>query len=196
MSIKIIAGKLKNRELKRIPKDIELRPILSRIKKSLFDILRPRLEEARFLDLYAGTGSVGIEAISRGAEFCVFVEMNESLVRVLRENLKRLGIENQAEIYQRDVLLWLEWIGNRMSGYRSRRFFENEKKFDIIFMGPPYKVCVVSQTLSLISKAGILKKTGIIVAQHHIKENVDTDKFRLVRREKYGDSVLSFFENL
>ncbi|MFN3966307.1 MAG: 16S rRNA (guanine(966)-N(2))-methyltransferase RsmD [Endomicrobiia bacterium] len=186
MGIRIIAGKLKNREIFGIPKDKELRPILSRIKKSLFDILRPKIKGSKFLDLYAGTGSVGIEAISRGAELAVFIEINEKLVKILKKNLEKFGIDNQCEVYQRDVLLGLEWLAD----------FKGEKFFDIIFIGPPYRDEVVSQTLSLISKANILKKTGIIIAQHHIKEKIETDKFKLIRTEKYGDSILSFFENL
>jgi len=185
MGIRIIAGKLKKREIKGIPKDKELRPILSRIKKSLFDIIRPKIIGAKFLDLYAGTGSVGIEAVSRGADLVIFVEVDEKLVKILKKNLERFKIENQTEVYQRDILLGLEWLKD----------FKGEKFFDIIFMGPPYKEKIVSRTLELISDAGILKEKGIIIAQHHIKEKVETDKFNLFRTEKYGDSILSFFEN-
>jgi len=173
MGIRIIAGKLKNREIKGIPKDKEIRPILSRIKKSLFDIIRPKISGAKFLDLYAGTGSVGIEAISRGADLVIFVEVDEKLVRILKKNLERFKIENQVEVYQRDILLGLDWLSD----------FKGEKFFDIIFIGPPYKENLTNKTLELISQSGILKENGIIVAQHHKKEKVETSEFKLFRTE-------------
>jgi 16S rRNA (guanine(966)-N(2))-methyltransferase RsmD len=192
----VIAGKLRGRHLKGIPKGKEhkeLRPILARIKKSLFDIIRIWVPGARFLDLYAGTGAVGIEALSRGAERAVFVDSDFIIAKSLKEDLARLGLQDCSAVYQRDIIrVGLGWLaGETAMG-----------KFDIIFMGPPYKGMFINKTLEHIVGADLLAPDGIIIAQHHEKEKAvnaaDSGApaaarvFEIYRDEKYGDSVLTF----
>ncbi|MEW6040384.1 MAG: 16S rRNA (guanine(966)-N(2))-methyltransferase RsmD [Elusimicrobiota bacterium] len=188
MPITVIAGKLRGRQLKGIPagKDPrEIRPILARIKKSLFDIIRMKIPGSYFLDLYSGTGAVGIEALSRGAKYAVFVDSDFIMVKSLKDDLIYLGLLDSSAVFQRDIIhTGLEWLAGRFG----------KKKFDIIFIGPPYKGFYVDKTLELIKAADLLKKNGLIIAQHHKKEVVRGSAFRykIFREEKYGDSVLTF----
>ncbi len=185
-ALKIIAGEAKGRNIKTLTNtDLSVRPILGRIKKSLFDILRPKIVGSKFLDLYAGTGSVGLEALSRGATKVIFVELEEKSLELIKYNLKFLGWEDRAEILNFDITKGLENI---------------RSKFDLIFMGPPYKdenkkpLAFSSITLENIMKADLLSDNGCIIGQHHDKEPVKVCEGLIeFRREKYGDSVLSFF---
>ena len=179
MSLKIIAGKFRGRNLKTLP-GFQTRPLLSRAKKSLFDILIPKIVGSVFLDLFAGFGSVGIEALSRGAKKVTFVESDGNCIEVIKDNLIKLGISDFAEIIQRDAaqpdLL--------------------EGKFDIIFIGPPYQMKMLAE---IIRKSEILlAKSGLIIGQHHKKEILpDTaGGLLLYRQERYGDMRLSFYKKL
>jgi 16S rRNA (guanine(966)-N(2))-methyltransferase RsmD len=121
--LKIQSGALRGRALETIPSPL-VRPILARIKKSLFDIIRPRITGANFLDLYAGTGAVGIEALSQGAAKATFVEREARCVTVIHANLEKLKIKDRATVVRGDATTSL----GRFMG-----------SFDLVFMGPPYK---------------------------------------------------------
>ncbi|OIO75422.1 MAG: 16S rRNA (guanine(966)-N(2))-methyltransferase RsmD [Elusimicrobia bacterium CG1_02_37_114] len=179
----IISGKFRGRKIKTVPDDRIIRPILSRIKKSLFDIINPRIKGANFLDLYAGSGAVGIEALSRGVKNVVFVELNKIYVDLITKNIEILGGEDNAKVCHANIHDGLAWL--KVEG--------RIKHFSLIFLGPPYKDFIVTKTLELISKANLLSPNGMVIAQHHKKENVNQEYFKLVRQENYGDSKLSFF---
>jgi 16S rRNA (guanine966-N2)-methyltransferase len=186
---KILSGSARGRSLKTLPDHFGVRPILSRIKKSVFDILRPRLIGRRFLDLYAGTGSVGLEALSQGASYCVFVEKDPRCLKILHQNIEILKFEEAAEAVRLDVLGNLSCLG---------------EPFPIIFMGPPYvdegkkPLALTQPTLENIRRHRILAPHGVIVAQHHKKEPLADlpSGFSLKRREPYGDSLVDFFEEI
>src|SRR5882672_7861265 len=109
--VRIIGGTAKRRALKSPSHSLGVRPILARIKKSLFDILRPRLEGAEFLDLYAGSGSVGIEALSRGATYVTFVDANPNCLSVIRQNLSKLQLFDHAKLVRADATKGLAYVG-------------------------------------------------------------------------------------
>jgi 16S rRNA (guanine966-N2)-methyltransferase len=185
MILKVISGKARGRTIKTPKNDTYLRPLLGRIKKSLFDILTFKLAGADFLDLFAGCGSVGIEAISRGAGSVLFIEKERKYSRLIKENLDTLGLGSTAAIETADVMRGLNWL---------------DKKFDMIFVGVPYKdekkrpLSLTSPVLKLIEEASILKDNGLIISQHHDKEQVIApDSLELYRKEKYGDTLLEFF---
>jgi len=191
--MRIIAGAGRGRKLLSVPKDSGVKPISGRIKQSLFDILRPKLPGSRFLDLYAGTGAVGLEALSRLAERAVFVEIDKRCVEVIEKNLARAGWTAKASVFRANVLAPLTWIAFR-SGL---------DKFDLIFMGPPYRerdnraLFYCKPTLENIASSGLLAEDGWIVAQHHQKEDPPAPAgFVQFRRERYGDSRISFFKVL
>lgn len=185
--IRIIGGEARGRALKTFKEDdLSVRPILARIKKSLFDILAPRIGGARFLDLFAGTGAVGIEALSRGASSVDFVEDSPRSLGLIKDNLAMLGWTDRARIHRADVTKGLSWLPG---------------PFDIIFLGPPYKdaakkpLALTGITLTHIVTAGLLAPDGIIVGQHHEKEAVTAPEgLTMFRRETYGDTKVSFFK--
>lgn len=164
-----------------------VRPILIRIRKSVFDIISPKMKGCRFLDLFAGMGTVGIEALSRSASSAVFVEMDGRCVKLIRDNLKIFSFEDRGRVFQMNVLKNMPFLPG---------------PFDLIFMGPPYKdeeknpLKLVAPTLENIDKNNLLAQDGWIIAQHHKKEemkDVET-RFEMFRQEKYGDSFVSFFK--
>lgn len=183
--MRVIAGVAKRRALKSPSHSLGVRPIMGRIKKSLFDILRPRMMESEFLDLYAGSGAVGIEALSRGARFVTFVDINPNCLSIVRQNLSRLRMFDRARLVKADATKHLEFLGG---------------PFDLIFMGPPYHevdwrpLYLTQPTLEAIARAGILKNGGWVIGQHHAKEPpVRSAAWQLFRQERYGDTRLSFF---
>jgi 16S rRNA (guanine966-N2)-methyltransferase len=184
--MKIIGGTAKRRSLKSPSPSLGVRPILGRIKKSLFDILRPQLTDAVFLDLYAGSGAVGIEALSRGAASVTFVDRNPQCLSIIRQNLSKLQLFSRARVVKADATRDLTYTGG---------------PFDLIFMGPPYHdekwnaLHLTQPTLQAIARAGILKPGGWVIGQHHAKETpVQDPQWKLIRQEHYGDTRLSFFE--
>ncbi len=182
-----MAGQAKGRLLRTLPRSPHLRPILARVKKSLFDILRPRLAGCRFLDLYAGTGAVGLEALSRGAEFVAFVENDSRAIALLKENSETLGFAAKAAVVRADSTADLSFL---------------QKRFDLIFLGPPYKdaekkpLVLVEPTLQNVLRSKLPADSAWIVAQHHKKETPAPTVAELARfrQERYGDTVLSFYE--
>lgn len=184
--LKILGGTCRGRQLKTLPKeDLSVRPMLGTMKKSVFDIISPILPDSLFLDLYAGVGSVGIEALSRGAKRVVFAEISDKSISLIKYNLKMLGFEDKADIVKCDVI---------------KGFPKFQNKYDIIFMGPPYKdgdkkaLALTYPTLKNVVLFFMLKKDGIVISQRHMKEPVD-DVMGLdnYRTEKYGDTIVAFY---
>jgi len=195
--IKIISGEYKGRLLK-APRNI--RPILAQIKKSVFDILTPYLKGCLFLDLYAGSGAVGLEAISRGARYCVFVEKEKSSLKVLSQNVISLNCQDRCYIIKADILKDLYWVEKSREVLKIRF---GRDRFDIIFIGAPYvekkgeDVVLTnfsSPTIDIIGNSDLLSSKGILVVQHSKKEVVQTKKFVCYRQQQYGDTIVSFFK--
>ncbi|MCK5535049.1 16S rRNA (guanine(966)-N(2))-methyltransferase RsmD [bacterium] len=182
MDIRIIGGIARGRKLKS-PSSFSTRPLLGRVKKSLFDILSPYIKDSYFLDLYGGVGSVGVEALSRGARKAVFVENDSDCISLIKENLAKCGFEDKAEIYQGDVLGGLA-------------FLLSEEKFDLVFVGPPYNLNLLEKTIKIIDETKILKGKGLVIGQHHFKEVIPQKigNLGMFRQKKYGDMRLSFFK--
>lgn len=185
--LRIQSGSARGRKLVGLPKGLEVRPILARIRKSMFDIIRLKLPGTLFLDLYAGMGTVGLEAISNGVRKTVFVEQTRRQCQVIQQNLDLFGFADRGVVKQGDATKSLMWLA--------------PEKFDFIFLGPPYKdpqdktpLALTVPTLQRILEADLLTPTGLIIAQHHNKELVTGFPVRLelFRQNPYGDSVLTF----
>ncbi|HYP13635.1 MAG TPA: 16S rRNA (guanine(966)-N(2))-methyltransferase RsmD [Bryobacteraceae bacterium] len=173
--MRVIAGEFRSRKLKSLP-GLDTRPTPDRLRETLFSILMPRLEGQTFVDAYAGTGAVGIEALSRGARRCIFIERNRSAVEIIRENLRSLGITNRAEVLQGRVL---QYLPHRSAG--------------IVFLDPPYASSAeYAQALKLLADSS----PGLIVVQHDTRFALPEVEGKLVRTRlvKQGDNSLSFFE--
>jgi 16S rRNA (guanine966-N2)-methyltransferase len=178
--VQVIAGSAKGRKLKSLP-GLTTRPILARIKKSLFDIIRLPVIEACFLDLFAGTGAVGIEALSRGARLAVFIEKDPNAIKIIRDNLQLTRFIEQGQVLPGNVFDQLKILG---------------RTYNIIFVGPPYKLGVTKDTITCIDQYQVLAEDGLIIAQHHNKEPMDirVGGLWMYRQERYGDTRLSFYK--
>ena len=160
--MRIISGSARGRRILSVPKSMAVRPISGRMRQSLFDIIRPRLPGARFLDLFAGTGAVGLEALSRGAERVIFVDADRRCLEVIEKNLERAGWSAKGKALRANLLQPLTWIPYRAG----------VERFDLIFMGPPYKdqekrpLQLTQTVLDHVVSAQLLEPSGWIIAQH------------------------------
>ncbi len=180
---------MRGRFIASVPKTKNVKPISSRIRQSVFDILRPYLPGAVFLDLYGGVGTVGLEALSRGAASVVFVEKAGLCVKIIEKNVESLGFKEQAKVLRADVLSGLKWLEH----------YANYEGYDIIFLSPPYRdeenlpLSYTSKTLALIAEGGIMGPNCLIVAQHHKREKIEIPPgLEGTRQEKYGDTLVDF----
>lgn len=178
--MRVIAGSAKGRVL-RPPRTSATRPITDRAKESLFSILAPRIPGARFLDLFAGTGSVGIEALSRGAAHATFVERSGPALAAIRHNLDLTGLAARAEVAARDVFAYLR---------------DAPVPFDVIFVAPPQWRGLWPRAVALLDgEPGWLAGGAVVVAQHDPAESVPLDLARLELTDErtYGRVRFSFF---
>lgn len=183
-SPRIIAGSLKGRHLKSVPGTIT-RPITDRVKENLFNILSGEIEGCRFLDAFAGTGSVGIEAISRGASFVQFIEKNRLPHQVLSQNLRLVKEENNYNVVKTDALTWLE----KYSGL----------PFDFIYIAPPQYQGIWLDALEAISNnIAILPINSEAIVQIDPKEyqHLQYACFRENDTRKYGNTQLIFYRRI
>jgi len=180
--VRIIAGSLKGKQLG-TAKPALLRPTTDKVREAIFAILTPCLSGGIVLDLFAGTGSLGIEAISRGMEYAVFVEKSPLALGILKKNIITCRIEAQCCVIGASVSKGLRLLAQRA------------KRFDLIFLDPPYRDQVVGKTLRDIGSAGILISGGIIVAEHAQQESLADayGPFSLDDQRHYGQTVISFF---
>lgn len=173
--MRVIAGEFRSRVLKSLP-GAATRPTPDRLRQTLFDILKPHLEDAQFTDAYAGTGAVGIEALSRGAAHAVFLESNRAAVEIIRDNIASLGLAGRATVIQGKVLKTL-----------------NRQADGIVFLDPPYDLeTEYSHALELLKEA-----PALIVAQHSIRLPMPEEHaaLRRTRFVKQGDNALSFYSS-
>jgi len=178
--IRVIGGKYKGKRLKRVVSE-SVRPIPNKLKESLMSILQSRVRGSRFLDGFAGTGAVGIEALSRGASFVVFVDSYLPSVNVININLKRCEAEDQTVVLHKEF--------NRAV----IQLAKENRKFDLIFLDPPYRLLDERNPLKVIHKRSILGEKGMVVLRHHFKTKFKTKYFKKDRVVRMGDDVLSFF---
>ena len=183
--MRVIAGKFRSRNLQSLPGD-DTRPTYDRLRETLFNVLSAagKLEDVVFVDLFAGTGSVGIEALSRGASHVVFVESARKAAQVIRANLQSLGITEEADVYERSAVEALRQLG------------ESGMFPDVIFLDPPYKQQgAYGQTLRVVSQTGLLAPGGILIAEHEKRFDPGPGEGQLqrYRRLDQGESSLSFY---
>jgi 16S rRNA (guanine966-N2)-methyltransferase len=188
--MRIIAGTFRSRTLE-APAGMTTRPTSDRLRETLFNVIAPRIEGARFLDLYAGSGAVGIEALSRGAACVEFIEKAPAALKALRGNLDRLGIKAGLRIHAGAVTTVLQRMKTRAPTY-------NDSRFDLIFIDPPYDADQeYESTLGLLgsSASGVLADDALVIAEHRKQDGLGERYGRLtrVRLLKQGDAALSFY---
>ena len=183
--MRIIAGTFRSRPLQ-APAGLATRPSSDRLRETLFNVLTPRIESAHFLDLYAGSGAVGLEALSRGAEKVLFVERAPAALKVLQANLARLQLTGGFSVQSGNVGAYL------------RRALTESKRFDLVFLDPPYdETKEYATTLGLLggAAASLLSAGALVIAEHRRKENLE-DRYGLLARTRLleqGDAALSFY---
>lgn len=181
--MRVIAGKFRSRRLKG-PKTLRLRPTSDRLRETLFNILGPAVEESLFVDLYAGTGAIGIEALSRGARGAIFVESHAKAAGLIRDNLAALGVRAGAEVIEASAARGLEKLAAR------------HVVADFIFLDPPYeseeeRVVV----LELLDASHLIAPYGLVIVEHRRKTDLPErfDRLERVRLLEQGDAALSFY---
>lgn len=191
--MRILAGEAKGRVLFS-PSGRVTRPTDSRSREALFNILGERVVGARILDLYAGTGSIGMEALSRGAKSCVFVDQNIAAANAIRANIKMCHWQEIAQVWQTAVKSALHRMQDQVG------------QFDIIFADPPFtdarileemerRVDTLSALLHNVGELSVKDSSALLIVQHHFKAKVDlSPQFTLQKSRRAGESLLSFFE--
>ena len=182
--MRIIGGEARGRQI-RLPRGCRIRPTADRVKESLFAILY-RLEGSAFVDVFAGSGNVGLEALSRGARSAVFVEKDPRLTDAIRSNLRLLGFENRAEVINADVQ---RGIGG---------LIKRAERFDILFADPPYDEGFVPELMKWLEGGDLLATNGIVVLQHSVRETLEgscSQVLALADQRRYGDTMLSFLKS-
>jgi len=179
--MRIISGTSKGRKLA-TPKSQSLRPTSDRVKESIFNMLREEIEGGMVLDLFAGTGNLGIEALSRGAKKVIFVEKGRHALGLIQRNLTLFGLEEKSEILPVDA--------NRAIGILKQR----GKFFDLIFMDPPYEKGLIEKTLTKLNSHQIYHRDSLLVIEHHRRELLPPiiNRWNLIRQRQMGDTVVSF----
>ena len=180
--MRVITGKARGVTLK-TPDGMTTRPTTDRVKEALFSIIQFEIPGANVLDLFGGTGQLGIEALSRGAKSCMFVDAGEPACRLIRENLKRTRLEAEGKVVRSDYLAFLK---------RCR------ETYDIIFLDPPYAEVFLETALKCIAEIDILQSGGIIVAERPLGKDLpwEFDGFQRSRDYKYGNTLLTVYRKL
>jgi 16S rRNA (guanine966-N2)-methyltransferase len=180
--LRVNSGIAKGRKLYSVPGD-STRPITDRTKVSLFNILGNDLENATFLDLFAGTGSVGIEALSRGCSFCRFLDINHQAIETIRKNLKLTGLDANAEVFKKNAIQYLA--------------LASDKKFDYIYIAPPQYKDLWIKTLQVLEEhLDWLSEDGWIIVQIHPVEYKTIAWKKIVEfdQRRYGSTLLAFLK--
>ena len=181
--MRVIGGHARGRRLK-VPKGRNLRPTSARVKEALFNILPHDLSGAKVLDLFAGTGNVTIEALSRGAAEAILIDSSKESGKVIRENLRRLRLADRTKVWIVPVIRAVKLLAHR------------GETFDVIFLDPPYEQRWVATTVKAIAEGGLLRQTGLLIAEHSIREELQSryGALLLYDQRRYGNTLLSFFK--
>jgi len=188
--MRVVTGEAKGRKLK-APKTLGTRPIIDRVKTALFDILSDEVEDARFLDLFAGTGSVGIEALSRGAASATFIEMNHKVLKLVRENLNITGLADRAETLQGDAFKFLQTYAATLP--------QNEQRsYAIVYVAPPQYQEMAARALAMLDSSPFVADNGLVIVQIHPKERagmvaIQCQRLVLSDERRYGSTLLLFY---
>ena len=185
--MRIIAGKFRSRQLKSL-KGLALRPTSDRLRETLFNVLSDLVPGAHFVDLFAGTGAVGIEALSRGARQVLFVEKHSPAVALIKKNLESLEVPNGIRVLAQDAMQALERLAAEPASSASR--------IDLLFLDPPYaEAAQYSAVLSFLGSANLLAPNAVVIAEHLRKLDLPESfgKLERVRVLRQGDAALSFY---
>ena len=183
--MRIISGIRKGKKLI-VPKNSKIRPTTDNTKEFIFNYLSNSVAQKKILDLFSGTGNLGIEALSRGASQVIFVEKDKALSRILHENLKLTQFESQSKVIISDVFKFIKRLRNK------------DFKFDLIFADPPYESNLHIKLLNIVDESNILQKNGVLIFEHRSNELIysNFDNINLYKTKILGNTTISFFKNI
>jgi len=181
--MRIIAGEMRGRQLTTVA-GMQTRPTSDKVKGAIFNVLGDKVLGARVLDLFAGTGNLAIEALSRGSREAVLVEKSLDAYQIIRKNLEQIGVDHQAKLLLMDAFLYL----NRNS----------HEVFDLIFLDPPYRQELVPKAILALSEHSYLTPTGVIIVETAKDEkfNMDIYPFEIRKTGKYGDTLVWYLQRI
>ena len=172
--MKVISGLYKGRIIEGFDMD-GTRPTMERVKESLFATIQNNIDDAVVLDLFSGSGNLGIEALSEGAKYAYLVDYNVKAAKTIKRNLDTIGITN-AEVINMDYLKALNYLKDK------------DIKFDLIFLDPPYQTSFIEKSIDLITKNNLLKEDGLIICESDSLDRVVyNDNYKIIKDKKYGD---------
>lgn len=180
--LRVISGSVKGLRLQ-TPKGMSTRPTTDRVKENLFNIIRADIPDANFLDLFSGSGSLGIEALSRGATEGVFVDKSPECVKIIKGNLEHTKLFEKAAVYCADFKVALKKL-------------QNSQKFSLIFLDPPYDTGSLGLAIDLIGEYDLLEENGLIAIERSKNEKVASDYVKLIRDESYGNTTITLFRKV
>ena len=182
--MRVISGIYKGRKLKFI-KNQDIRPTKDVVREAIFDSLRGLIVNKKVMEIFAGSGLLGIEAISHGAKKVIFIEMNKRGIEIIKENIKSLDLEKKCEVIKGDCEYEIEKLRNF--------------KFDLIIGDPPYDFSIskLERIMEKIIKLNILKKNGIMVIEHEFKKNLPVvEGYEVIKKKKYGKTGLTYLRRI
>ncbi len=173
--MKVISGFLKGRKIEGFD-ILGTRPTMDRVKESLFAMIQNNVDNSVCLDLFSGSGNLGIEAISEGAKYCYFIDKNKKAITIINHNITNLNIHKYSKVLCIDYKKILETV---------------DVKFDIIFIDPPYKTNYIEDSINLIDKYNVLNKNGILVCESdNLDKIIYNSNYILLKQKKYGDKFI------
>ena len=181
--MRVIGGTLRGRRLRTVG-GLAVRPTSDRLRETLFNILSPRITGTRFLDICAGSGAVGIEAISRGAAEVTFIERSRQACSVVEANLAALGIAQQATVINRDAVAAVKRLEQEAGG------------FDLVFFDPPYASPIYGEVIKQLGAGNLISTGALVIVEHLAKASPEPEygRLRIFREVKQGESALAFYQ--
>lgn len=180
--MRVISGTAKGRSLKAVP-GMGTRPTTDKVKEAIFSMIGPYFDGGRVLDLFAGTGGLGIEALSRGMDRAIFTDMDKKSIETIKENVRATGFEDKAEIYRNDANKALKALAKRKA------------KFDLVFLDPPYRLKILRELVEALLQNELLEDRAIIVMEHDADDAFEDAIGACVpiRRSEYGETAVTIY---
>jgi 16S rRNA (guanine966-N2)-methyltransferase len=183
--MRVISGSARGRALKAVP-GMSTRPTTDKVKEAVFSMIGPYFDGGLALDLFAGTGGLGIEALSRGIEKAIFIDIEKKSIDTVLINLEAAGFKDKAEVYRNDAARALKLLGKR------------GLKFNLVFLDPPYKMKAIAELINVMEEQALLQPNVLIVVEHDA-DDILTDSLgtlQLKKRAEYGDTAVTIYERI
>jgi 16S rRNA (guanine966-N2)-methyltransferase len=183
--MRVISGSARGRALKAVP-GISTRPTTDKVKEAVFSMIGPYFDGGLVLDLFAGTGGLGIEALSRGAKNGIFIDIEKKSIDTVLHNLEVSGFKEQAEVYRNDAGRALKLLAKR------------GLHFDLVFLDPPYKMKLITELITSMEEQALLKPNVRIIVEHDAQDVLaeSVGSLQLKKRSQYGDTVITIYERI